>query len=252
MEVPSEEEVHEKYYALRRQTRPLPGTRPAPLPEVSELLEGAVTGGYVAAPEPLLSTPMVADTAAEAVDARLRAELKEEERRMMVESEQRRQQAFWDSFEDKERQRTSRRKRKKRRKKKTLRIPLPRRFPRGRAVRSWKSGHIHSPCLWQSASLPEEYRNVWLFLGDGFMVTPIVPGSHLFACLARGVLGSTVDTVLCQSTEASENVDVFSALLGPSVDTRPYVSLRDIWRVSLVVFLRPLVSGSRLFDAVRA
>ena len=45
-----------------------------------------------------------------------------------------------------------------------------------------------------------------------------------------------------------ENVDVFSALLGPSVDTRPCVSSRDSWKISSEVFLRPLVSGSRLFD----
>ena len=45
------------------------------------------------------------------------------------------------------------------------------------------------------SSLPEEYREVGLFLGDDdFMVTPIVSGSQLFACLARGMLRSTVDT----------------------------------------------------------
>ena len=49
-----------------------------------------------------------------------------------------------------------------------------------------------------------------------------------------------------------ENVDVLGALLGPSVDTRPCVSLRDIWKISLVVFLRSIVPGSYLFDAVRA
>ena len=85
----------------------------------------------------LLSTPMLTDTAAEAVDARtvkfpLRAELKkkkeeeEEEKREVVGREQRRQQAFWDDFVEKERQRTSRRKRKKRRKKRLPRTPLPR------------------------------------------------------------------------------------------------------------------------------
>ena len=49
---------------------------------------------------------------------------------------------------------------------------------------------------------------------------------------------------------ASENVFVFSAWLGPSVDTRSCVSLRDIWKISSVVFLRPLVSGSHLFSLV--
>ena len=68
---------------------------------------------------------------------------------------------------------------------------LLRRFPRARAVRSWKSGHSCSLSLAVS-SLPEEYRNVGLFLGDDFMsrlrslylaVTclPILP----VVCLAR-------------------------------------------------------------------
>ena len=39
---------------------------------------------------------------------------------------------------------------------------------------------------------------------------------------------------------------------GPSVDTRTCVSLRDIWKISLVVFLRPLASGSHLFSSVLA
>ena len=42
------------------------------------------------------------------------------------------------------------RKRKKRRKKRLPRGALLRRFPRARAVRSWKSGHIPAPCLLQS------------------------------------------------------------------------------------------------------
>ena len=46
------------------------GKRPAPLEEVAAPQEGAVTVGYVAAPGPLLSTPMLADAPAEAVDAR--------------------------------------------------------------------------------------------------------------------------------------------------------------------------------------
>ena len=45
------------------------GMRPEALEEVSAL-QGAVTVGYVSAPGPLLSTPLLADTAAEAVDAR--------------------------------------------------------------------------------------------------------------------------------------------------------------------------------------
>ena len=45
------------------------GTRPEPLAERSAP-QGAVTVGYVAVPGPLLSTPLLVDTAAEAVDAR--------------------------------------------------------------------------------------------------------------------------------------------------------------------------------------
>ena len=46
------------------------GTRPEPLEEVSEPQVGAVTVRYVAAPVPFLSTPLLADAAAKAVDAR--------------------------------------------------------------------------------------------------------------------------------------------------------------------------------------
>ena len=96
---------------------------------------------------------------------------------------------------------------KKKRKRKASRGALLRRFPRARAVRSWNSGHIPAPLSLAVALLREEYRNVGLFLEYDFMV---------------------------------ENVDVFGALLGPSVDTRPCVSLRDIWKFSSVVFLRLL------------
>ena len=56
-------------HGLRAQKRPLQGTRPAPLEEVSEpqVVDG-VTVGYVAAPGPLLSAPVLADTVADAVD----------------------------------------------------------------------------------------------------------------------------------------------------------------------------------------
>ena len=56
--------------ALRGQKTASSGTRPEPLEEVSEPQVGAVTVGYVAAPVPFLSSPVLADTAAEAVDAR--------------------------------------------------------------------------------------------------------------------------------------------------------------------------------------
>ena len=63
-----EGEVHEKHVVPREQKRPLPGTRPEPLEEVPEPQVGAVTVGYVAAPGPLLSAPVLADTLADAVD----------------------------------------------------------------------------------------------------------------------------------------------------------------------------------------
>ena len=62
-----EGEVHETHYALRSQTTPLPGKRPAPLSEVTGP-QAAVTNGYVAAGVPLLGAPSLADSSAEAID----------------------------------------------------------------------------------------------------------------------------------------------------------------------------------------
>ena len=76
--------------ALRGQTTARAAVkRPEPLGEVSNPHVGAVTVGHVAAPRPLLSTQLLADTAAETVDARTvkyllqktLAQKKEEERR---------------------------------------------------------------------------------------------------------------------------------------------------------------------------
>ena len=50
-----EGEVHEKHVGLRAQKRPLPGTRPEPLAEVSEPQGPAATVGYVAAGAPVLA-----------------------------------------------------------------------------------------------------------------------------------------------------------------------------------------------------
>ena len=63
---------------------------------------GAVTVGYVAAPRPLLSTPLLADTAAEIVDARmakflLQAALKTKEE----EEEERKQELAEEALDDK-------------------------------------------------------------------------------------------------------------------------------------------------------
>ena len=62
-----EGEVHETHNALRSQTTPLPGKRPAPLSEVTGP-QAAVTNGYVAAGVPLLGAPSLADSSAEAID----------------------------------------------------------------------------------------------------------------------------------------------------------------------------------------
>ena len=52
----------------RHQKTPLPGERPGVLKDPAP--QGAVTGGYVAAPGPLLSTPSFADSMADSVDDR--------------------------------------------------------------------------------------------------------------------------------------------------------------------------------------
>ena len=65
-----EKEVVEGTHSARLGQKTAAGTRPAPLAEVAEPQVGAVTVGYVAAPEPLLSTPSLADTMADQVDDR--------------------------------------------------------------------------------------------------------------------------------------------------------------------------------------
>ena len=84
VEAPREGVEHEKNVGLRAQKPPLPGKRPGVLTKPEA--QGAVTVGHVATPGPLLSTPLLADTATGTVDARtvkflLQAtlELKEEE-----------------------------------------------------------------------------------------------------------------------------------------------------------------------------
>ena len=62
-----EGEVHETHNALRSQTTPLPGKRPAPLSEVTGP-QAALTDGYVAAGVPLLGAPSLAGSSAEAID----------------------------------------------------------------------------------------------------------------------------------------------------------------------------------------
>ena len=80
----------ETHYALRRQKTASAGARPGVLKDPAP--QGAVTVGYVAAPGPLLCTPLLADTTADGVDAGALAFLtraaleaqEEEERRVQL------------------------------------------------------------------------------------------------------------------------------------------------------------------------
>ena len=76
---------------------------------------------------------------------------------------------------------------------------------------------------------------LWFFLVFGVWVLPV-------EYWIIGFLG-----------DGFNDVSVFYAQLGPILDVRTCVSLHDIWMVSFSGgILRPLVSGSRLFGAVRA
>ena len=142
----------ETHDALRRQKTASAGARPGVLKDPAP--QGAVTVGYVAAPGPLLSTPLLADTAAEAVDARTvkyllhaaliekKEEEKEERRKakearrlevtallavplaLRTQAQQRRLMELSDEVDAETH--PKRRKRKKRKKRKLPRAPLPR------------------------------------------------------------------------------------------------------------------------------
>ena len=128
---PCEGEVHAMHDGLRAQKRPLPGTRPG-LPPEPEPQVRAATVGYVTAPVPFLSAPLLADTAAEAVDARtvhflLTDAVKHlKEGRKMEEEEERRWMAQVKAMTELSRQLPRKRKSKKRKKRKLPRAPLPR------------------------------------------------------------------------------------------------------------------------------
>ena len=176
----------------------------------------------------------------------------------MVEREQRRQQAFWDSSEEKERQRTSRRKRKRRKKKKTPRILLPRRFPRAHAVRSWKYGHIPAPCLWQSLRCR---RSTGMFGYFWEMASWLRPSYLAVTCLL-------VFPVVCLARQWIQFYVSLQWLLGEMASGKCRCIQRLAWSVSGYTpvrqstrhlegflwwyFYGPFVSGSPLFDAVRA
>ena len=142
----------ETHDALRRLKTASAGARPGVLKDPAP--QGAVTVGYVAAPEPLLCTPLLADTAADTVDARtvkyllhaalqVKKEEEKEERRkakearrlevtallavplaLRTQAQQRRLMELSDEVDAETH--PKKRKRKKRKKRKLPRAPLPR------------------------------------------------------------------------------------------------------------------------------
>ena len=135
-----EGEVHEQHDGLRAQNRPLPGTRPEPLEEVSEPQGPAATVGYVAARPPLIwwGPKLLADSSAEAIDGRtlrylIKENLARKEEEEEEEEERRRTQQETSQLQQRgplagaaSSSRSVRRKRKKRSKKKLPKAPLPR------------------------------------------------------------------------------------------------------------------------------
>ena len=160
-----------------------------------EVLVGAVTVGFVAAPGPLLCTPMLADTAAEAVDARMVQYLLKAVlvlRKEQAAETRMRELALVDHAAS-----LTKRKRKKKRKRKLPRtssrprlaysgykfLPQSRRlfgtnstfFLRdggARAVRTWKPGlstsHWYLAPTCSVPVTPEEHKKIWSFLGDDY------------------------------------------------------------------------------------
>ena len=134
-----EGEVHEKHDGLRAQKRPLPGTRPEPLAEVSEPQGPAATVGYVAARPPLIwwGPKLLADSSAEVIDGRTlryllkknlarKEEEEEEEERRRTQQETSQLQQIGPLAGAASSSRSVRRKRKKRSKKKLPKAPLSR------------------------------------------------------------------------------------------------------------------------------
>ena len=141
----------EKNSGLRAQTS-FSAARPGVLKDPAP--QGAVTVGYVAAPVPFLSSPMLADAAAEAVDARTlkyllkaalrRREEEEEERKereMELARENELQRCVTEALEKArlalEPSRGSKRKRKKRRRRRLPRSSVPRGGRARRRQRQW-------------------------------------------------------------------------------------------------------------------
>ena len=152
------------------------GAHPGVLKEL-EVLVGAVTVGYVAAPVPFLSSPTLADAAAETVDARtvkyfLKAALRrreEEERKewdMELGRRDEQQRRVAESLEKAraalEPGRGSKRKRKKRRKRRLPRSSVPRGGRACRRQRQWHAPRWFSSVLavfpsCQQAQVPQHF-----------------------------------------------------------------------------------------------
>ena len=208
----------ERERSARRTTAYGPGLPPEPEPQVR-----AATVGYVAAPEPLLTAPLLADTAADAVDSRtakflLRDALKKLEEEENWE-ERRMANAHLKAMTELVRRVPG--KRKQRRKNK---------LSRGRARRRQRQRPLSGALIVDSGRgmcragfsssrcVPFGCRQAQML---GIMAgmtrgtrTPLVSGSHLFAVL----LVSTVDTcyVSLQRLLWLE-LFVFSAMLGSTV-----------------------------------
>ena len=181
VEVPREGVEGEQHYAPRRPKPPLPGTRPAPLSEVSQPQVGAVTVGYVAAARtPSLATPSLADSAGDAVDAaaldflvwaafktpqQIERSKQASWRKQRKEAAKREKELAKVEEEASSSQESSSQRRRKMKKKK-------KKLPKTQvSVRSCSSSTGRSSS-WRRG------RSSWS------MVAPLVSGSHLFACLA--------------------------------------------------------------------
>ena len=218
----------EKYYAPRGQKTDRAETRPEPLEEVP-VPQGAVTVGCVAAPGPLLSTPLLGDTAVETVDARTvkfllqktfarkkeEEEEEEEERRKEVAKQQEEKYeakmlllndrvshdlplaedewAAWREWSVLVPSSSSSGKRRKRKKRRKRRLPRGARIRRcGQGFRS-RSSLTGAQCsLWSSTGLrcPASWPECTRW------TAPRSSSSMAVAC-ARVVLVATADLVLC-------------------------------------------------------
>ena len=252
----------EQHYAPRRQKTTSAGARPGVLKDPAP--QGAVTVGYVAAPEPLLSTPSLAESAAEAVDARTvkflfqktlarKKEEEEEERRKEVAKQQEEKYEAkmkllndrvrhdlpltevewaawrqWMGLVPSSSSSARRTKRKKRRKKK---------LPRGRARRRQRQRPL---C---GALIVDSDRGM---CRAGFPSSCCVP----FGCRQGqmlGIMAGMTRRAGFSPRPLASGSHLFAVLFGSTVDTC-YVSLQRLLWVELFVFSEMLGSTVALRD----